>query len=60
MLPSRLQNQTSVVVDVLRMNDLLICAEGDVFPDGAIVNADRKLLDKQIEEYKAKSKMKRQ
>jgi hypothetical protein len=50
----------SMVMDVLRMNDFLVCAEGDVFPDGAIANADSKLLDKQIDEYKTKSKMENQ
>jgi radical SAM superfamily enzyme YgiQ (UPF0313 family) len=49
----------SMVMDVFRMNDFLACAESDVFPDGAIVNADSKFLDRQIEEYKAKSKVKR-
>jgi hypothetical protein len=47
-------------MDVLRMNDFLVCAEGDVFPDGAIINADSKLLDKQIDEYKKKSNSKNQ
>ena len=47
-------------MDVLRMNDFLVCADGDVFPDGAIINADSKLLDKQIDEYKKKSNSKNQ
>ena len=56
----RLKETASTIMDVLRMNDFLVCAEGDVFPDGAIINADSKLLDKQIDEYKKKSNSKNQ
>ena len=56
----RLKETASMIMDVLRMNDFLVCAEGDVFPDGAIINADSKLLDKQIDEYKKKSNSKNQ
>ena len=56
----RLKETASTIMDVLRMNDFLVCAEGDVFPDGAIINADSQLLDKQINEYKKKSNSKNQ
>tara|TARA_B100000315_G_C14239316_1_gene434606 strand:- start:313 stop:462 length:150 start_codon:yes stop_codon:yes gene_type:complete len=46
-----------MIMDVLRMNDFLVCSEGDVFPEGAIANADSKALDKQVDESLAKSKM---